>query len=177
MRKYYLHWVMALALCMSLSCAHTAYATDEFDLSVELKTLPLLTNKISGTTVIAVIYNPAVPDSKTEANNIKELIDSGMEAPGEVKLSARLVSTTDLSGLGDSKIGVVAKGACTEEMSTAATAKGILTISSELDCVRAHRCIIGVISRPNVRIFLSRSAADAAHVEFSKAFIMLVKQV
>lgn len=170
--------IVLAALCfIVLLSPDVAYATDELDLSVGLKTLPLLINKISGATKLAIIFDPKIPDSKAEADQIKAVIDGGLEAPGGVQLSALLVSTENLSKLNNIKIGIVTKGACTDAVSAAASANSVLTMTSDLDCVRANRCILGVVSRPSVEIYFSKSAADAAKVEFSLSFIMVVKRV
>ena len=50
-------------------------------------------------------------------------------------------------------------------------------MTSDLDCVKANRCILGIVSRPNVEIYLSKSAAEAAKVGFSQAFIMIAERV
>ncbi len=170
-------FVLLVTFSVMSTLAHGCFATDALDLSVELKTLPLLTNKITGQAVVAIIYNPALSESKTEAESLKATIDAGVEAPGGVKLTAILVSTDNLSKLSEAKIGIVTAGGCTDAVSAAAATYGVLTMSSDLECVKANRCIIGVVSRPSVEIYLSKSAADAAKIGFSQAFIMIVKQV
>ena len=155
----------------------SAWAVDQMDVSVGLKTLPLMNNKISGSAAMAVIFDPANPASKAEADEVKALIDAGLEAPGGIKISALMVPSTDLSKLSGAKIGFVAKGACTDAVSAAAASNGILTMTTELDCVKSSKCILGVVSKPRVEIFYSKSAADAAKIGFSQAFSMLVSQV
>jgi len=155
----------------------SAYAMDELDLSVGLKTLALLDNKISGDVPLAIIYDPKLPDSEAEAASLHKIITDGFQAPGRLKLSAVMVSVDDLSKLSSAKVGIVTKGSCTSTVAEATAHQGILTMTSDLDCVKANRCVLGIISHPSVQIYLSRSAADAAKVGFSQAFIMIAEQV
>lgn len=50
-------------------------------------------------------------------------------------------------------------------------------MSTDLGCVKANKCILGLVSKPSVDIYYSKSAADAAKITFSPAFTMLVKQI
>jgi hypothetical protein len=88
-----------------------------------------------------------------------------------------MVSVDDLSKLSSSKVAVVTKGSCTNNVAEVAAKQGILTMTSDLDCVKANRCVLGIISRPSVEFYLSTSAAGAAKVGFSQAFIMIAERV
>src|SRR5262249_34961014 len=57
--------------------------TNQKDLVVGMKTLPLLVNKIVGSATVAIVFDPANPASRSEANSIKAVFDSGFEAPGD----------------------------------------------------------------------------------------------
>jgi hypothetical protein len=169
--------VVIVLLAAFFGAAPSAYAMDELDLSVGLKTLPLLDNKLGGNVPVALIYNPKLPASQAEANSLYKTITGGFQAPGGIKLSAVMVSTEDLSKLTTIKVGIVTEGSCTAAVAEATAGQGILTMTSDLDCVRANRCVLGIKSRPNVEIFLSKSAAEAAKVGFSQAFIMIAERV
>ncbi len=169
--------ICAAVVLLALLLATPAMATDQLDLSVGLKTLPLLNDKLSGSAVMAVIYDPANAESKSEADDVKTLIDAGLEVPGGVKITSLLVSTSDLAKLSGTKLAFVTKGGCTAAAGAAATSSGILTMSTDIDCVRAGKCILGVVSKPSVEIYYSKAASDAAKIGFSQAFSMLVKQV
>jgi len=170
--------VCALIFC--LLAAYPVWATDRLDLSVALKTLPLLTNKITNPAVVAVIYDPSSAESKTDAESIKSDIDSGLEAPGGVKLAAHLTSTEELSGLSTAKIAFMARGlpkADYSRINAAASSAGVLTICTDIDCVRANKCVLGIVSKPQVEVYYSPAAAEAAKIGFASAFTMLAKQV
>ncbi|MDR3449739.1 MAG: hypothetical protein P4M15_08370 [Alphaproteobacteria bacterium] len=149
------------------------------DLSVALKTLPLLTNKITGPTSVAIIYDPSNTESKADAERIKSIIDGGLQAPGDIKLITQLTSASDLSGLAAAKIAFLAQGmrsaACKAVAGVAASA-GTLTISTNLDCVKANQCVLGIVSKPQVEVYFSPVAAEATKIGFASAFTMLTKQ-
>ena len=170
--------MLAAGSIMMLASSALA-ATDQTDLSVGIKTLPLLTNKIEGSAKIAIVFDPANGASKQEAGGIKAILDAGFEAPGDLKLTGVLVPVGDLATMADSKIAILTSGLSThfDAISTAAASNSILTMSTDLSCVQANKCILGIVSRPNVEIYYSKTAADAAKISFSQAFKMLVKQI
>src|SRR5208337_1593410 len=59
-----------LVACLSLAAA-PARATDQKDLAIGLKTLPLMENKITGAAVAAIVFDPANAASKADADAIK----------------------------------------------------------------------------------------------------------
>lgn len=174
MMKNKLFATLALAML-----ATPAFAFEQTDLSVGLKTLPMLTNKLSGSAVAAVVYDPANADSKAEADVIKGLIDANPDAPGGVKLTSLLVGVADLAKLSGAKLAFVTKGLSSkfDAVSAAAASAGVLTISTDIDCVKGNKCVLGISSKPTVEIFFSKAAADAGKIGFSQAFTMLAKQV
>ena len=167
-------------LVSGIVTSHPVWATDALDLSVALKTLPLLTNKITSPATVAIIYNPAHSESKADAEAIKAIIDNGLEAPGNVKLIAQLTSTSELSKLSSAKIAFVAHRTPSSDyaaVASAAATAGVLTICTDLECVKINKCVLGVVSKPQVEVYYSPSAAEAAKINFSAAFTMLAKQV
>ena len=154
--------------------------TDRIEIGLALKSLPLLTQKITGSAVMAVVYNADSPGSKADAVSIKKIMDDGYPVPGGVKLTAQLVSTADLAALSGAKIAFVAGGLGDKDfqaLSLAVRGSGILTVSADQACVQSGGCIIAVAARPVVTITYNRAAAENAGVSFAPAFIMLAKQV
>jgi hypothetical protein len=49
-----------------------------------------------------------------------------------------------------------------------------VTMSSDLDCVRANKCTIGISSAPKVEIIVSTQQVQASAIQFSDAFRMMV---
>jgi len=162
-----------------LFAAPVAAATDQVDLSVGMKTLPLLTSKIEGMATVAIIYDPAVPASRDEAAGIKAVLDGEFVAPGDLKITALLVPANNLGKMAGSKIAVLTSGlnGYYDAIDAAARAGNVLTMSTDLDCVRANKCVLGIVSKPHVEIYYSKIAADAAKIGFASAFTMLAKQI
>ena len=168
---------LLVALVLVAGLPSQVFAVEKLDLSVGLKTLPLLTDKLSGTVTMAVVYDPANAASKSEADAVKAIADAGLEGPGGIKITAALVSTAELGKMAGAKLGFVTKGACTTAVSSASASNGVLTMTTDLDCVKAGKCVLGVVSQPSVEIYYSKSAAEAAKIGFAQAFSMLAKQV
>src|SRR6202020_42437 len=89
------HIGRCIALCLLAAvCVFPrteAAAMDKLDLTVGMKTLPLLNNKITGSIKIAIIYDSGKPDSKKEADDVKAIIDGGLELPGDLIAEGVLV--------------------------------------------------------------------------------------
>jgi hypothetical protein len=165
---------------MLLMMSTPAFATDELDLSVALKTLPLLITKLSSPASVAVIYDPANPESKNDAEKIKSMLDMNPDAPGDLKLVSFLLSVSELGKLKGAAIAFVAQPVSESAypaIRSAASAAGVLTICTNIACVKANACVLGVISKPQVDVYYSPAAAEAAHISFASAFTMLVKQI
>lgn len=172
--------VSGFMLLVTSSFATASFAaTDQADLSVGMKTLPLLTNKITGSAVLAIVYNPANPISKEEATSIKAILDNGFAAPGDLKLTGIYVPVGELGKISGSKIAILTSGLDVDYNAIGATAakNGVLTMSTDLNCVRANKCVLGIVSKPHVEIYYSPEAANASRISFEQTFTMLVKQI
>ena len=172
---------MFCVLCVLLvAMAPAAWATDQQDLSVATETLLVLTSKAISPVIVAIIYDEAIPESKTDANSIKSELDKGLEAPSGIKLVPMIVTIKDLSGLREARMAFLAHGLgapAFEAVSRAAKDMGLLTVSTDMDCVKSGKCVLGITTKPRVEIYYSRAAGDAAHVTFAPVFIMLAKEI
>lgn len=169
-------WSFVLLItCLMASVAH---ATDPKDLAVAEKVLPLLQDKLSGNVNVAIVYDPANPASKSDADAIKAAIEASPTVSG-MTLTPTMVTISDLGKLAQSKMAILAYGlkSSFDAIAAAAVPGGTLTISTDLDCVKSNKCVLGVVSAPSVDIYYSKTAADAGKVGFAPAFTMLVKQI
>jgi len=178
MKKSRALFYIARALVLGMMVSSPAFATERLDIVSGLNTLPLLINKITGDTTMAIVYDPASTSSKSDADGIKKMVDAGITMPSGGKLSAILVSVNELGKLSRARIAFLTPGLSKyfTGINTATSAASILTISTDIGCVRAAKCIIGVSTKPSLTIYYSKTAADNAKIEFSQAFSMLVKQ-
>lgn len=164
--------------CLLFAPVH-ACATDAQDISASLKALLLMNSHPSGNISVAIVFDPLNQESRADAEGIKTIMDNGIGSSSIMKLEPRLVSIADTSRFSDAKVVFLAKGispAGFEAISKAAS-PGILTISTDIDCVMAHKCVLGITSKPHVTIYYSTVATEAEHISFVSAFLMLVKHI
>jgi hypothetical protein len=155
-----------------------ALATDATDLDVGLKTLPLMSRRLDGPINMAIVFDPDNARSKDDAQAIKAAADMRAVGADGQGLVAMAVAANDLVSLKGAKVIFVAQGvgdAVFDLVAQVAASDGLLSISADLRCVMANKCILGIVSRPTVEVYFSRHAADAAHIGFSPAFIMLAR--
>jgi hypothetical protein len=167
------HWIGAIAIACLVTSAHAA---DQLDLKVGLKTLPLLVNKLSGSALMAVVYDPAIAASKAEADTVVAFVGAGIEAAGGITVTAKAVPVGDLAKQGEAKLVFVTSGLSKSWDALQGSASGMLSMSTDLDCVKANRCVLGIVSQPSVSIYYSKAAADTQKIAFSDAFAMLSKK-
>ena len=53
---------------------------------------------------------------------------------------------------------------------------GTVTISTDLACVEAGWCVIGVNAEPRVQVLVNGKAAVAAGVQFDATFLMMIRE-
>lgn len=171
---------VTLLLCCYLLMVQPAFATDVLDISTALKTLLLMNDKPSGAIVVAVVFDPAAPASKADAAAIKNNIDNGAGVPSGLNITAKLVETSALGNLSGAKVALLASdlpAGSFSAVSAAANALGVLTVSTDLACVKSGKCVLGIVSKPRVEILYNAAAADAAHISFANTFLMLVEHI
>ena len=161
----------AAGLALLLSSAATAQTTER-DLAVVGRALSFLEGASGSDRTVAIVYDPA---SQAEAEALNSAMAGGLSA-GRVTLSGQLVP------LGQSVSGVDAAmfvgGAASDAGAVqAATSAGVMTVSTDMACVQAGNCVMGVQSEPSVRIVVNNAAASSASVSFSTAFAMMVEEI
>ena len=107
--------VFVALIVASFFALSSAYAMDDLDLSVGLKTLPLLDNKLFGNVPLAIIYNPRLAKlagrgQQPVQNDNRRLSGSGrVEAFRSDGIGERFVEIIS------AKVGIVTKGSCTAD--------------------------------------------------------------
>jgi len=169
---------MASLLCLLL-CS-PAWATDALDISVGLKILPLVNGRSLDSLSIAIVFDPASSESKADGEFIKNGIANAAEILNEPRLAIHLVNINTLDQLSGSKMVFIARSVSSahfDAISHAAALNGALTLSTDLECVKSHKCVVGIVSQPHVEIYYSPAAAANSHISFSSTFTMLVRQI
>lgn len=131
---------------------------------------------LSGTVTAAVIYEPGDEVSEREARTIERELAGGARV-GTLSLRPRRVAANALGELAGVRIAFITRGTNYRQVTAAAAARSILTISSDPACARAGLCAVAIQSAPRVQIYVSRTACAAARLRFSAAFLMLVREI
>jgi hypothetical protein len=129
---------------------------------------------------VAVLYDPHDPASQTDAEAIAASITSGEVVPPGLKLTAQIMTLSSYSWIARPKVAFLAQGfpqAAFEEVARISGLNGALTISTDLECVKSHECVLGVRTKPSVEIYYSPAAAEATRIKFTPALLMLANQV
>lgn len=131
---------------------------------------------VSGTVTAAIVYQPGVAASESEARAIERALGSGLVV-GSLRLKPKRVAADALDGLAGTKVAFVTQGADYRAITSASASRSILTISFDPACTKAALCAVAISSTPRVQIIVSKAATRAANLRFSSGFLMLVKEI
>lgn len=174
------HLVFAgLALAATGLGAQAAAQTTSRDVEVAARAVAFLASKPTGEQTTAVIYAPGNAESKADADAIVAILAGGVSANKVSLGAAKLVPVGDLSGLAGVQVAFVTRGlgAQHDGIAKAAASQHLLTVSSDLGCVRAGHCVVGVQGQPSVQILISKQASQATGQSFASAFLMMAKEL
>ena len=169
--------LIGLALLLLLATPSRAQFTPR-DGQIIARTLSFVEACDGGMLELGIVYAPDRAASVRQAESLKAAIGDALAA-GKVTLKARLIPVDQLaSATGLAGIFVAGDlGPQISEVSRAAQRLHIPTISNEIACVRAARCVVAFTSQPTVEIVLNHEAASSAGVRFTQAFRMLVREL
>jgi hypothetical protein len=142
------------------------------------RTLGFIESAASGVVEIGIVYAPDSRTSQRQAEDLRATIGDALTA-GKVILKARLIPVDQLPTVtGIAGIYVTDDlGPHLDDVVAAARRLHVPTISTEMACVQAGRCVLAFSSQPTVEIVLNRGAANNAGVRFNQAFRMLVREL
>lgn len=165
------------AMLVAIPAAVSAAPTKK-DVLVASRALNFIQSKPSGTVVAAIVFDSSNAASKADADALVGIIGDKLKS-GKVTMTAKLVDVASLGDMSGATIAFVAEGTGDHHaaISAAAAGSGVLVASTDLACVNAGQCALGVSTQPKVEIFVNKSAASAAGVDFLPAFLMMVKEV
>lgn len=163
--------VLAALIGIWLTCCGTAAVAASLsgrDVLIIAKALGFLQPAPHGGTV-AVIYDGASAASRADAADIVLLFGDGLASAGGT-VTAKAVTAAEV-GDGSGYVAIIlAAGA-------QAAPHGLLSISAADELVRSGKCVMEVHSQPRVEIIVNRAAAQAAGIDFTAAFGMLVHEI
>ncbi len=171
--------IAALVFMLLISTCLPVQATEPTVVNVGLKALTLLEEKAFSSAAVAVIFDSDNPASKTDAESIMKYINekSTVILP-ETAITAKLVNVKDIANISGFKMAFLAEGISNNNIDTicnAANKAQMLTISTNTNCVRVHKCVLSIETKPQIEIYYSVDAAESAHIKFDSALLMLVK--
>ena len=148
----------------------------ERDLQVAARTFGFVSGIPKGEVIVAIVHDPANADSKSEADELNNLMGGGLKvAKHTLKPKLVPINAIDLSG---TKVAVVTAGLSGKfsEIFAAASGANIMTISSDFAYVDSKQCVMGVAAQPAVKIQVSQAASTATGLEFSQALKMMITE-
>lgn len=167
--------VATFTCCLLLSGVANAGVSEQ-DIQVAARTFNFINGLPKGDIEAGLVYDPSIAESKTEAESLNSKMASGLKA-GKAKIKSKMIQVSEISGSG-LKVLFIMPGLSSKYDSIYGSASKInaLTVSTDFDCVAAQKCVMGVASKPNVKIEISRGAADSSGLEFAQALKLLVSE-
>ena len=166
--------IILSALAGALISAPALAETSQRDLEVIGRALGFVDGANGSDRTVAIVYDAA---SEAEAQSLAGAMAGGLSA-GRVTLNARLVPLAEAASLGDADAAVLLGSAAGDAgVFGAASASGVMTVSTDMGCVESGQCVMGVQSAPSVRIVVNRGAAEASSVSFAAAFAMMIEEI
>jgi len=165
--------VAALALVGAAPLELSTDATTR-ELQLIAQSMSFLQSPPRGAVILGIVY---LPGSPVQAREIETAFGGGIHS-GALTLHPRLLTVNEAFNAQD-VVGLMLTDAALPEARAIASAmagKGVLTISSVPAAVTAGVVVMAVRVRPRVEIYLSRSAAREAGVEFSTPFRMMLQE-
>ncbi len=164
-------------LCALLHGTGTAFASSmtQKDVQILAKAIGFLEPSPSGPQTVAIVYDPAVPGSKQDADAIAGFFGAGLKA-GAAMLNPK---PTELSGLkaGGFVAVIIATGVKPDQVLSATRALHVACITGDSTAIQAGQCVMSVKSDPKVEILISHAAATASGVGFGSAFLMMAHEI
>lgn len=172
--------ILVLAVCCGfiLMFGQPVVADPERDLRVATRALSFLDHGPSGDMPVAVVHAPGDTASQDHAHQLADAMgDTGPR--GKIRLIPTVMAADDLGELDGQEAVLLAtglEGDSAAEVYAAASERGLITISSDMDCVEAGHCVMAVASEPRVQIVVSRDAARESDVGFASSFRMMITE-
>jgi hypothetical protein len=168
--------LIALAL-VGLSRSNATAEATAHDLRLIAQSMAFLQRPLTGTQEVGIVYPAGSAAGLAEAKRIEAAFGPGLQT-GSLTLRPRLLTVQEAAHE-NSPAALLLTDAALPQASVLATesaGKGILTISTDPATVTAGRTVMAVSSEPRVEIYVSRAAAQAAGVQFSTAFRMMIQE-
>ena len=160
----------------SSSPAHAAI--EEKDMQVILRALAFREDAPSGDLTMAILHDPSVSASNSDAQQANGILSGGYTAKG-ITINPQMVSVSSINDIASADLVYVTDGMSGHygKVSSLTSGKGILTVGTDKDCVTGGGCIMYVQSSPSVEIVVNITSASESNVKFKSAFRMMIDEI
>jgi len=148
------------------------------DVLVVGRVLGFVKSGAAGATKLAIVYDPAKPETQKEAETVQGLVGAGLKA-GAKTLTPVLVKLGDVGAITDASAFFLTDGLGAEaaKVQQAVVARKIPCSTLDIAQVQAGYCTVGVRVAGKIEIIVNKSAADSAGIVFDDAFKMLITEI
>jgi hypothetical protein len=167
--------ILSVLACLLFPIAGSA--TSPKDIKIGIHVIDFVTNPPAGKTGVGVVFDSKVKESADDAQAIFDALKAALpRSTSGVK--PVLVDIRDLDDTPGLRALVVADRMKPyyDKLSAFGHRNNAVILSTDLDCVRADKCTVGIASAPRVEIIVSSKQAQASGIQFSEAFRMMVTE-
>lgn len=178
-RKSRLSLPLLTALAVMLLAGMPAHADiTKADVQVAARALSFVSDPLSGTARVGIVYAKSSPRSVREAERLRRILVDGLRI-GAVELRPVLVETADVADADVDLFFLTEHMAATETPSLLGNnnRQPILCITTDIEQVRNGACVMGVRSQPKVEVFVNRASAAANGITFSTVFRVMITEL
>jgi len=172
---YMLKRILALAIFLLLPITSSYAQASNKDIATISKAISFMQNGPKGTLNVAIAYDPSDKESFNYASEVEEALASPVGS-GRVKLLGKKVPVQSLNKNNDYKVIFVTKGLVSKykKILEDAQNRGIITVSTDVECLDRGGCLLTVETNPNVEISMNTKVADRTGIRFESAFRMMI---
>ncbi len=165
-----------IALAWIVLVSPAALADPAKDIQVAARALGFLESAPHGAVVLGIVYDPSKPASLAERDALMAALGSGLAA-GDMTITGKPIEASAVGGASGLAALYVTTGSPYAEIGAAASAKKLMTISSDKACAQSGACVMSVVTAPAVEITVNHGAATAVGASFKAAFRMMIKEI
>jgi hypothetical protein len=148
------------------------------DVQVAARALSFVSDPLSGTVRVGIVYAPDRPSSVRQAQGLRNMLADGLRI-GAVELRPVLIDSARVANA-DVDLFFLTEFNPTDgtpDLLSDSTKRPILCITTDITQVHSGSCVMGVRSRPKVEVFVNRAAASANGVIFSTVFRVMITEL
>ncbi|GBQ23814.1 hypothetical protein AA0472_1227 [Acetobacter estunensis NRIC 0472] len=160
------------AVTGDLRAARAEGAFNAHDLTILGETLHFIVPPPSGVVKVAIAFNPDMPQSRQEAEQIREAFGGDLSIAG-MSLQPSSVSLSVLEATPFAVV-IATEGTGTAVLQHAVVTHHAVCVTGHLSDVTNGTCQIYLTTQPSVDIRLNEAATEAADVHFATAFRIMV---